>query len=164
MFKFVTGTVVAPHTIRPYVMNCHITLWWKSKRASTGRKWSDFNGLSFCVNYFDNSETCLDYLSHIVVLNSVLPGCYVKKNVVKPVRDFIQNEIKLGGYHVRIRSIRYMVVSVSIHMQFTITVTDDVCKSLQKRENRKGQSTDPWGTPSVTLLEQKQQPLTMVTW
>ena len=78
------------------------------------------------MNYFDNSETCLDYLSHIVVLNSVLPGCYVKKNVVKPVRDFIQNEIKLGGYHVRIRSIRYMVVSVSIHMQFTITVTDDV--------------------------------------
>ena len=60
-------------------------------------------------------------------INSVLPGCCVKKkNVAKPVRDFIQNEIKLGGYHVRIRAIRYMVVSVSIHMQFTITVTDKV--------------------------------------
>ena len=29
-------------------------------------------------------------------------------------------------------------------------------KSLQKRENKKGRSTDPWGTLSVTLLEQEQ--------
>ena len=46
-------------------------------------------------------------------INSVLPGCCVKKNVAKPVRDCIQNKIKLGGYSVRIRTVTITCMAVS---------------------------------------------------
>ena len=73
-------------------------------------------------------------------INSVLPGCCVKK---KMFRDFSQNEIRLGGYHVRIRSIRYMVVSSAYICSSPSQSLTMSGKSLQQRENKKGRSTDP---------------------